>query len=373
MFATEDSVQAAMHENPELLLSGIPDINPEYCPDAPSLVPLGREIQLASGPIDNLFIDVNAILTFVECKRYSDARIKREVYPQALNYASDLRAQLIHFDGEDFHRELFELLRSGQATSYESLDEMVTAVAADPVIEGKNTSEWRRQFYERLEHNIKSGVCRIVLLCAPAPNNTFNYRAIRNLMQLMSFSEQSASAMRYDLILMDLREERDALVSRIIWRRHATLPQIPLIAESSRDTSAGIDRMKQREFELPNDQSVALKQFLTSLSAHGLLAAENTSGYALISENTRRSVYTKIMIGDGSWTVVRHQIRAPEPFFDILEAGDPLPLPEGFTITTRLKASTLGNGRLYDVELSPTESTAVEDLTTAVLALAKSD
>jgi hypothetical protein len=103
LFSNEDSMQAAIHSRPDLVLSGIPEINPQFCPDAPGLLSLGREISLSSGPIDNLFIDVNAVLTFVECKRYSDNRIKREVYPQALNYASDLQNLLANYNREEFH------------------------------------------------------------------------------------------------------------------------------------------------------------------------------------------------------------------------------------------------------------------------------
>ena len=82
MFKTEDEMQELVHRNPGLILSGIPEIDPGLCSDTAGLVSLGREISLSSGPVDNLFIDVNAVLTFVECKRYCDSRLKREVYPQ---------------------------------------------------------------------------------------------------------------------------------------------------------------------------------------------------------------------------------------------------------------------------------------------------
>lgn len=83
MFETEAELQQLVHDNPELILNGIPEINPAYCPDTPGLLlSLSREVPLSSGFVDNLFIDVNGIITLVECKRYSDSRIKREVYSQ---------------------------------------------------------------------------------------------------------------------------------------------------------------------------------------------------------------------------------------------------------------------------------------------------
>ncbi len=91
MFKLESELQSLVHLRPEIVLGGIAEISPDYCSDVPAAISLGREIQLASGPIDNLFIDANAILTFVECKRRGDSRLKRDVYAQAINYASDMK------------------------------------------------------------------------------------------------------------------------------------------------------------------------------------------------------------------------------------------------------------------------------------------
>lgn len=369
MFGSEDAMQVVVHSRPELVLSGIPEINPEFCPDAPGLISLGREVRLASGPIDNLFIDVNAILTFVECKRYCDSRLKREVYPQAINYASDLKNHLIHYNGEHFHQQFADLISSAQGTSYNSLEEILADLSKDSVLAGKNTDEWRQQFLERLEFNIKAGVCRVVLLCAPAPNNAFNYRAVRNLMQLMSFSEHSSS--RYDLILMDLREAWGSMTSRIIWRRYSALPQIPLIAESTRDTSVGIDNMKVREVQLSPDQKGALQDLLDALSNQGLIVVENTIGYALKSEDTKKSIYTQIEIRDQSWTIIRHQIHNSEPLYAKIEANEHLVFLDGLNVSTQCKDSSIGTGKFYQIELSPYPCVEIHYLVKAVLGLAK--
>lgn len=373
MFSTEDAMQASVHSNPQLILSGIPEINPVFCPDSPGLISLGREIQLASGPIDNLFIDANAVLTFVECKRYCDSRLKREVYPQALNYASDLQSQLIHFTGDEFPREFMGILASAQQAPFENINQLMEALEQDQLITERNidTREWRRQFRERLEYNVKAGICRVVILCAPAPNSTFNYRSVRNLIQLMTFSEQSTA--RYDLLLMDLREEMDTLLSRIIWRRYAALPQIPLVARSSRDTSASIGRMKQREDELPQTDKAVLDGFLRALEEHGLMAVENTFGYAIKSEKTKRSIYTQITMKDGAWTIVRNQIRPPEPLYCRLDANEALPEVDGLEARIIEKRSSIGSGKLFDIEIQPRPTDPTERLIRAVLDLAIRD
>ncbi len=369
MFSTEDELQAAIHDRPEIVLSGIPEINPQICPDAPGLVSLGREIPLSSGSVDNLFVDINAVLTFVECKRYSDARLKREVYPQAVNYASDIQNRLIHYNGEQFRQEFGSLIASARGGGYRCFADVVAALAGDPILEGKDIDEWQRQFLERFEYNVKSGVCRVVLLCAPAPNNAFNYRAVRNLMQLMSFSEYSAS--RYDIILMDLREERGEFVTKIIWRRYAALPQVPLVARSLRDTSAGIDRMKRREARLAPELRVMLKKLLEALSEQGLMAVENTVGYALKNQSSKKSIYTQISILDGSWVVVRHQIRPPESLYYKLEAEERPSVLNDLNPIITLKKSTLEPRRLFEIELSPDPSTNVNHLVEAITELGR--
>lgn len=362
-------MQAAVHSRPELILAGIPEINPEFCPDAPKLLSLGREIPLFSGPVDNLFIDINAVLTFVECKRYSDGRLKREVYPQALNYASDLQNQLINYNNEHFQKAFGDLISCAQNGSYKTIEEMMEALSKDPILEAKNLSEWRRQFLERFEYNVKYGVCRVVLLCAPAPNNAFNYRAVRNLMQLMSFSERSSS--RYDLLLMDFREEHDDFVSKIIWRRYSALPQIPLVAESIRDTSTGIDKMKERENSLPADLKILLDRLLEALSERGLIAVENTIGYAIKSEDSKKSIYTQIAIQEKSWIVVRHQIRPPEHLYEKLEAEEHIDVLDGMKSTIQCKDSSLEAGKLFEIQIKPVAYMDINRLAQVIVELAK--
>jgi len=132
MFHSESKFQQLIHEQPEIVLSGIPEINTQYCPDVPSIVSLGREIPLSSGPIDNLYIDANAIITFVECKRYSDSRIKREVYAQAINYASDLSSMLMHYTVEQFLSEFFRIIQNAEGCPFISLDDCPLTGEDDP-------------------------------------------------------------------------------------------------------------------------------------------------------------------------------------------------------------------------------------------------
>jgi len=81
--------------DPKLISEGIPDLSEEFNKGVEyKLISLGTEISTPSGLIDNLFIDSSGIITIVECKRFCNQEIKREVYSQILNYASQITYNL---------------------------------------------------------------------------------------------------------------------------------------------------------------------------------------------------------------------------------------------------------------------------------------
>lgn len=311
------------------------------------------------------------MLTFVECKRYCDSRLKREVYPQAINYASDLQNQLIHYDSNSFNNRIDALIHTSKSTDYTSFDDVINKLSKDQLLEGKNKKEWKRQFTERLEYNIKNGICRIILLCSPAPNNAFNFRAIRNLMRLMTFSETSSS--NYDIMIMDMREENNNYVSRLIWRRYIALPQIPLVADSMRDNTAAIEKIKDKEEYMNSVFKSKLDELMAYLSENDFIVVENTAGYAIKDESTKASIYTTIKILDNGWMIIRHQIRPPEMLYYSVENGEEIEALSDLRFEIKSKSSSKGSGKLFDIEIYPGESTDMNVLYNAIVHLAKSD
>lgn len=282
------------------------------------ILSLGKEIPLRSGPIDNFYIDTNGIITLVECKTYSNSGIKRSVYSQAINYASDLQNMLIHYSGAEFIEQFYSIIIKGESVTYLQFDSAVDQLSKDPILKNKKKDDWKQQFLQRLEFNIKNGVFRIVILCAPSIANSFAYAPVRNLMQLMTFSESGNS--KYDLILMDLREKLGNYQTQMIWRRYCPLPQIPLLARSSNDTTAGIEAMEKRFSELPFEAQVSLKRFLENLLMEGIDKRTNTQGYALYDVSTNKSMYMSIGIDRETWVVRRHGIRSDEMLFADMES-----------------------------------------------------
>lgn len=329
-FQTEAQLQEIAHLRPELILAGIPEIDPSRCPDSPSLISLGREVALDSGPIDNLYIDINAILTFVECKRYGDSRLKREVYPQAVNYASDLQARLMHYKDEQFFKELELVLATARQDAQPTLAGVLEKLVKDPLLQNANRTVWEDQFRTRLEFNIKNGICRVVVLCGPSPTDNFAYSAIRNLIRLMQFTERAGS--RYDLLVMDVRAHGDDYHSKIVWRRYAELPQIPIIANRSRDTAAANEALSERVEKLPAPSKQVLNDFFQALAKRGVGKMPSLGQqYLLLWESTGKSLYSWVEVGNESWTVTRYQVKASEPALHQALSAKPMEF-EGFKV-----------------------------------------
>ena len=80
----EDWLQEILFRYPAIL--PVDEIEPGYGP----LISLCREMNTASGYVDNLFINHRGQLTLAECKLWRNSEARRKVVAQLLDYAKDL-------------------------------------------------------------------------------------------------------------------------------------------------------------------------------------------------------------------------------------------------------------------------------------------
>jgi hypothetical protein len=80
----EGWLQTRLFQCPEVL--PINEIDPSFGP----LIPIGREIGTAAGPIDNLYVSPQGTLTIVEAKLWRNPQARREVIGQILDYAKEI-------------------------------------------------------------------------------------------------------------------------------------------------------------------------------------------------------------------------------------------------------------------------------------------
>lgn len=80
----ESWLQDFIFQHPQTLPVG--EIEPVFA----SLIPVCRELRTDAGPLDNLFINAEGLLTLVECKLWKNIGARREVVGQILDYAKEL-------------------------------------------------------------------------------------------------------------------------------------------------------------------------------------------------------------------------------------------------------------------------------------------
>ena len=80
----ETWLQELLRRHPGIL--PVAQIEPVFSP----LVPIGREVTIETGAIDNLFISHRGYLVLVETKLWQNPEAKREVLAQAIDYGSSL-------------------------------------------------------------------------------------------------------------------------------------------------------------------------------------------------------------------------------------------------------------------------------------------
>ncbi len=324
-FQLESELQELIHRDPTLVQKGIPDISPEYNDDVAKWVSLGREIKLGNGNADNLYVDANGIVTIVECKLYGNGDLKRKAYAQANEYASSLSAAMASYEGEGFYEKFFDIIQCGETDSrdWNSFDDIVDELKNDEILKDINQDEWEREFKTRLRLNTVRGIFRIIILAGQKSGKAFPGYHVRNLMKLMSYSEQNNPSR--DVLVMDLRalvssheggdstdhqEKEKSYQGRIIWRNHAPLPKTPKMQSRERDTSVGIEKMNEERTRV-EEANEALQQrlhcFLERLRDNGYEIRDNTTGLAIYRDSSQ--YITVVFEAENErWGLRRHQI-----------------------------------------------------------------
>lgn len=328
-FSNEDELQEAIHADPTLVQEGIPELDPKSVEDVARWVPLAREVRMDRGNADNLFLDINGIVTIVECKMYHNSELKRDVYAQLMSYAAQLRSKLHSFEGQDFVDEFFNVIEASKSESFDwnSFAEIIAELKKDDVLANANADveRWENEFKTRLRENIRRGNFRLIILSGESNTSAFPAENIQNLMQLMSYSEHNS--LSYDLLLMDIRSQdetsKDApeqprtpsYKSQIIWRRYSPLPEVPIVAQSSRDHSEAIEKMRQTKDKIEQENPTAwncLDSFLKHVKEGGFRLKEDTTGESIHRDGN--STYTRIKYDENElrWRLERHQIGPAE-------------------------------------------------------------
>lgn len=106
--------------------------------------------------LDHLFLDADGVPTFVEVKRASDTRIRREVVGQMLDYAANGLA----YWPASLLREEAERTHGGAAALAEKLQPLLAEAGAQDDVDG---------YFQRVAANLAAGRARLVFVADEVP------------------------------------------------------------------------------------------------------------------------------------------------------------------------------------------------------------
>jgi hypothetical protein len=133
--------------------------------------------------LDFVFIDQSAILTFVECKRYSDTRSRREVVGQIIEYAANGQ---YYWTGELLKKYAEESAKERGTTLSQQIKELLS---------DDFETESESNLFEQAISKLKEGVVRIIFYLEEAP---------RELKSIVDFLNQQMN--RAEVLIVEARQ-----------------------------------------------------------------------------------------------------------------------------------------------------------------------
>jgi len=197
-YAAEDILQRLIVLKPDLLPGD------QISPERPcKWILLKREMGIPDGTssidrwsIDHLFLDQAGIPTFVECKRASDSRNRREVVAQMLDYAANA---LVYWSMDRLRQIAAEGARE---TGKSFTDELAELIGSDSEAEIEN-------YWKLVEGNLRDGKVRLIFVSDEIP------RELRRLVEFLNEKMNDIQVLAIE-IKQFLGEDVRAVVPRVI-------------------------------------------------------------------------------------------------------------------------------------------------------------
>lgn len=198
-YVQEDILQTLLENYPDLLPGD--QINPE-APRRWLLV--AREIgvpgdvdETGRWSLDHLFLDQDGIPTFVECKRASDTRIRREVVAQMLDYAAN---GVEYWSMDRLRQAATETAR----TQGLSLDDQVLQI-----IDSDDEADIE-DYWQTVENNLKTGKVRLLFVADRTP------KELRRLVEFLNEKMSDVEVLVVEIKQFVGTDGQQAMVPRVL-------------------------------------------------------------------------------------------------------------------------------------------------------------
>lgn len=197
-FSSEDLLQVLLEQYSDLLAGD--QINPEiprrWLLVAREMAVPGDDSESDRWSLDHLFLDQDAIPTFVECKRASDTRARREVVAQMLDYAAN-GTKYWSID------KLRQAAAETATKSGKSLDQLVSLLLG----EGPELDVDR--YWQQVESNLTSGNVRLLFVADQIPPE------LKRLIEFMNEKMKEVEVLGLEIKQFEGQGQR-AVVPRVI-------------------------------------------------------------------------------------------------------------------------------------------------------------
>lgn len=179
----------------------------------------GDVMETGRWSLDHLFLDQDGIPTFVECKRSSDTRIRREVVAQMLDYAAN---GVDYWDVERLRRAAAESAENQGSFLADSLQELL-GVDAD--------EEQQEMFWKQVGANLNNHRVRLVFAADRLP------KELRRMIEFLNEEMQHV-----EVLGVEIRQYRRGGDDSEL----AMVPRLVGMTEEARDTKRGVKPRRTR-------------------------------------------------------------------------------------------------------------------------------
>ncbi len=260
-YDSEDLLQSLIAEYPELLAGD--QINPDepvrwMLIKREAGVPDG-ELQGSRWAADHLLLDQNAIPTFVETKRSSDTRIRREVVGQMLDYAANAQ----RYWPTDHIRSLAVIQHGGP----EAADAVMMKLLGLDSAESAATEI--EAYWAKVEDNLHDGRVRLIFVADRLPGE------LRRVIEFLNDQMDKAEVLGIELVQY-AGSNIKALVPRLIG-------QTEVIRQKKQRTGTSKRRLNLETLldRCPVDTRDFFRKAITESQERGMQVYWGTSGFSL--------------------------------------------------------------------------------------------
>ena len=260
-YNSEDLLQSLIEQYPELLAGD--QINPDepvrwILIKREAGVP-GGEQQGARWATDHLLLDQWAIPTFVETKRSSDTRIRREIVGQILDYAANAQ----RYWPVDHIRSMTAIQHGGSEAADTAMIKFLGFESAE------NAVTEIEDYWARVEENLRNGHVRLIFVADRLPAE------LRRIIEFLN--EQMVNT---EVLGIELTQYAGSNVKALVPR---VIGQTEVIRQKKRKPVTSKKRLNLEEFldRCPEDTRDFFTKAITESQKRGMQVYWGTSGFSL--------------------------------------------------------------------------------------------